>query len=134
MAPIAIIPGKHEKLLTAFKEVVCSNPDANFAPSIATLSAEFRALERERERFVVHTLLLNLYAQDARSLSKDLAKIAVLGTAQATPSQRAALLRCLYGVVSLYVQNGFFDLIAMCDGVEDASSMGDSGSFLDTSG
>lgn len=119
---IAIIPGKHEMLLTEFKERVCQNPDGDFTSDIQVLAAEFRQMEREREIRVIYTFFLNLYAQDAHSLKRDLAKIAVFGTAQAMPNQRITLLRCLYGVVALYIHDGFSEIIAMCEQAEDSSS------------
>ena len=70
-------------------------------------------MEKEREQSIIDKLFLCLYAQDAQSLRRDLSKLEVLGTAQATPSQRAALLRCLYEVVSLYVD--FSEIIKMCE-------------------
>lgn len=72
-------------------------------------------MEKEREQSVIKALFLCLYAQDAQSLKRDLSKLKVLGTAKATPSQRAALLRCLYGVVALYVQDDFSGIVKMCE-------------------
>ena len=86
-------------------------------------------MEKEREQSVIKALFLCLYAQDVQSLRRDLSKIEVLGTAQATPTQRAALLRCLYGVVSLYVDD-FEGILAKCDQIEGACK--DSSLNLDT--
>lgn len=119
-------------LLSKFKEEVCRDPDADFTPAIQTLAAEFREMERKRERNVVNSLFLNLYALDAYSLRRDLSKLAVLGSAKATPSQRVALLRCLYGTVSLFIQDDFSGLIEMCEEVEDAYRMEDGSPELDT--
>ena len=61
-------------------------------------------------------------------------KLAILGTAKATPSQRTALLRCLYGVLSLYIQDDFSAVTSMCEQVEDAYRMEDGSPELDTQG
>ena len=134
MLPIALIPGKHEMLLSKFKEEVGRDPDADFTSSIQTVAAEFRKMETEREQGVINTLFLNLYALDAHSLRRDLSKLAILGTAKATPSQRTALLRCLYGVLSLYIQDDFSAVTSMCEQVEDAYRMEDGSPELDTWG
>ena len=80
-------------------------------------------MENERQKSLLKVLLLNLYALDKNALRKDLAKVAVFGGAPAAPSQRLALLRCLYDAISFFIQDGFSDLIAMCDQAEDASRM-----------
>ena len=101
-----------------FKEEVCRNPDADLAPYIAA----FREVARERERSLIRTLMLNLYAQDAQSLRRDLTKFAVLGNAQAPRSQRVAMLHAFMGVASLYFD--FSELLAMYDKVEDTCKDG----------
>ena len=124
-----LIPGKREKLLTAFKEEVCRNPDS---VNIKAFAAEFRKLEKEREKRLLDVLFLTLYERDAKALRRDLAKLSVFGgKAEVAPSQRIALLRCLYGVLALYVKDHFPETDAM---VEGAARMEDRGSFLDTSG
>lgn len=134
MFPIALISGKHEKLLMAFRDEVSRSPNADFTSNIKTLAAEFRRMEKEREKRLVRTLLLNLYALQTDALRRDLAKVAVFGGAPAAPSQRLALLRCLYDVMSFFIQDGFSDLIAMCDHAEDASRMEDGSPDLDVWG
>ena len=127
MFTIALTPGKIDILVEQIKEDVCRNSDANLIPYVF----EFREMEKDCERNLIHTLMLNLYAQDVQSLRRDLAKIEVLGTAQASsPSQRSALLRCLFGVVSLYIDCS--DLLALCGQIEDAYK--DSSPALDTRG
>lgn len=126
MFTIALTPGKIDVLVEKIREDVCRNPDANLIPYVF----EFREMEKDCERNLIHTLMLNLYAQDVQSLRRDLAKIEVLGIAPAPPSQRAALLRCLYGVAFLYFD--LSDLLALCDQVEEAYK--DSSHALDTRG
>ena len=80
-------------------------------------------MEKDCEKNLICTLILNLYAQDVKSLKRDLAKIAMLGgtaTTQATPSQRAALLHAFMGVAALY----FPKLLAMYDKIEDVYKEG----------
>lgn len=109
--------------MTEFKERICQNPDADFTSAIQILAAEFRQMEKEREIRLIHSLFLNLYALDARSLKVDLSKIAFLGgTAKAMPNQRIAPLRCLYGAIALYIQDGFSGIIEMCEQAEESSS------------
>ena len=134
MFPIALISGKHEKLLMAFRDDVSRSPNADFTSNIKTLAAEFRRMEKECEKRLVRTLLLNLYALDMDAFRRDLGKVAAFGGAPAVPSQRLALLRCLYDVMSFFIQDGFSDLIAMCDHAEDASRMEDSSPDLDVWG
>lgn len=134
MTDIALIPGKHEKLLMAFRDDVSRNPAGDFTSNIKMLAAEFRRMEKEREKRLIKNLLLNLYALDTDALRRDLAKLAVFGGAPAAPSQRLALLRCLYDVMSFFIQDGFSDLIAMCDHAEDASRMEDGSPDLDVWG
>ena len=112
-------------LLERFKAEVSKNPD------IAPYAAELRRMAKEREKDLIRTMILSLYVQDTRSLRRDLLKIEMLGTAQATsPSQRSALLRCLFGVVALYVDVS--DLLVLCDQIEEAHK--DSSPALDTRG
>ena len=73
--------------------------------------------ETRVQKSLLETLLLSLYALDTDALRRDLAKLAVFGGAPAAPSQRLDLLRCLYNVMSFFIQDGFSDLIAMCDQV-----------------
>lgn len=108
--------------MTEFKEKICQNPDADFISAIQMLASEFRQMEKEREIRLIHSLFLNLYALDARSLKIDLSKIAFLGAAKATSNQRITLLRCLYGAIALYIQDGFSEIIEMCEQTEESSS------------
>lgn len=114
MLPIALASWRHERLLWAFKEKVSHNPDADFTSSIEALAAEFRELENRRVNEAVFTLFLELYERDTKSLQIDLAKLAVFGAAKAKSSQRIELLRSLYGVVALYVDD-FSKLLAMVE-------------------
>ena len=116
--PIALIPGKIETLLGEFKEEVCRNPDADLAP----YAAELRKMAKNREKTLIRTLMLNLYAMDTQSLMRDLAKLAALGTAQAPRSQRFAMLHAFMGVASLYFD--LSELLAMYDKVEDTCKDG----------
>ena len=80
-------------------------------------------MEKDCEKNLICALMLNLYAQDVKSLKRDLAKIAVLGgtaTALATPSQRAAMLHAFMGVAALY----FPKILAMYDKIEDVYKEG----------
>ncbi len=129
---MAFMPGKHERLLSEFKDEVCHDPNADVTASIQTLAAEFRKMEKEREISVINTLFLNLYALDAHSLRRDIGKLSLLGTAKAKPSQRVDLLQCLYGAMSLYIQDDFTEIIAMCEEVEDAYRMEDGSPELNT--
>ncbi|MEY8319329.1 hypothetical protein AALB19_18805 [Oscillospiraceae bacterium 50-58] len=117
------IPNRYVLLLSKFKEDVCQDPDADFTSSIKALASEFIRMGDESQKSLLETLLLSLYALDTDALRRDLAKLAVFGGAPAAPSQRLDLLRCLYNVMSFFIQDGFSDLIAMCDQVEDASRM-----------
>lgn len=134
MFPIALISGKHEKLLMAFRDEVSRSPNADFTSNIKALASEFRRMENESQKSLLKVLLLNLYALDTDTLRIDLAKLAVFGGAPAAPSQRLALLRCLYDVMSFFIQDGFSDLIAMCDHAESASRMEDGSPDLDVWG
>lgn len=107
-------------MLSTFKEKVCHNPDADFTVDIQTLAAEFIKMAKMREIGVINTLFLELYTQDVQSLRIDLARLAVFGVAKAKPSQRIDLLRILYGVVTLYVDD-FSKLLAICEKVENGS-------------
>lgn len=129
-----LIPNQYILLLSKFKEDVRKNPDADFTSSIKALASEFRRMENEGQKSLLRVLLLNLYALDTDALRIDLAKLAVFGGAPAAPSQRLALLRCLYDVMSFFIQDGFSDLIAMCDHAEDASRMEDGSPDLDVWG
>lgn len=66
-------------MLTAFKEDVLRNPNADFTSSIQALAAEFRKLEKEREKRLLDALFLTLYERDAKALRRDLAKLSVFG-------------------------------------------------------
>ena len=119
MSPIALTPGKIDILVEKIREDVCRNPDAN----LIKYAFEFREMEKDCKRNLICALMLSLYAQDVKSLKRDLAKIALLGgtaTAQATPSQRAAMLHAFMGVASLY----FPELLAMYDKIEDVYKEG----------
>lgn len=74
-------------------------------------------MAKNREKALIRTLMLNLYAQDTQSLMRDLAKLAVMGTAQVQPSQRAAMLHAFISVLSLYVAD-FKEILSMYDQVE----------------
>ena len=124
MFTIALTPGKIDILVEKIREDVCRNPDANLIPYVF----ELREMEKDCEKNLICALMLNLYAQDVKSLKRDLAKIALLGTAEATPSQRAALLHAFMGVAALY----FPKLLAMYDKIEEAYK--DSSPALDTRG
>ena len=115
-------------MLTAFMEDVLRDPNADFTSSIQALAAEFRRMEKEREKRLVDTLFLSLYERDAKSLRRDLAKLSVFGKAEVAPSQRIALLRCLFGVLASYVRDHFPETYAM---VEDACGMEDDCPDLD---
>ena len=116
MFAIALTPGKIDILVEKIREDVCRNPDANLIKYVF----QFREMEKDCERNLICALMLNLYAQDVKSLKRDLAKIALLGTAEATPSQRAALLHAFMGVAALY----FPKLLAMYDKIEDVYKEG----------
>ena len=124
MSTLALIPGKIETLLGEFKEEVCQNPETDLAP----YAAELRKMAKKQEKALIRTLMLNLYAQDTQSLMRDLAKLAVLGNAQAPRSQRFSMLHAFMEIASLYFD--FPELLAMYDKVEDACKGG--GSELDT--
>ena len=98
MLPIALIPGKHEMLLSKFKEEVGRDPDADFTSSIQTVAAEFRKMEAEREQGVINTLFLNLYALDAHSLRRDLSWH---GESYALPAHSLAPMS-IWSAVSVY--------------------------------
>ena len=121
---MALVPGIHERLLSDFKDEVCQNPDTDFV-RIAAVADKFREQENKRFSGVFFGMLLELYERDIQSLTRDLLKIKLLGRAKATPSQRVDLLRCLYGAASFYIQDGFSELIAMCEEIEDAYRMED---------
>lgn len=119
MFTIALTPGKIDVLVEKIREDVCRNPDENLIKYVF----QFREMEKDCERNLICALMLNLYAQDVKSLKRDLAKISVLGgtaTAMATPSQRAALLHAFMGVAALY----FPELLAMYDKIEDVYKEG----------
>ena len=124
MFTIALTPGKIDILVEKIREDVCRNPDANLIPYVF----ELREMEKDCEKNLICALMLSLYAQDVKSLKRDLAKIAVLGTTEATPSQRAALLHAFMGVAALY----FPKLLTMYDKIEEAYK--DSSPALDTRG
>ena len=126
VSPIALTPGTIDILVEKIREDVCRNPDANLIPYVF----EFREMEKDCERNLIHTLMLNLYSQDVCSLRRDLTKFVVLGTAQVQPSQRAALLHALIGVAYLYFDCS--DLLALCNQIEEAHK--DSSPVLDTRG
>lgn len=120
---MALIPGNHERLLSEFKDEVCQNPGADFAPRIAALAKKFREQENKRFNGAFFLMLLNLYEGNIQSLKRDLLKTKLFGAAKATPAQRAELLRCVYRVMSLYIQDDFARLIALCELAEDAFHM-----------
>lgn len=120
---MALVPGIHERLLSEFKDEVCRNPAADFAPRIAALADKFREQENKRFNGAFFLMLLNLYEADIHSLKRDLLKTKLLGAAKATPAQRTELLRCVYRVMSLYIQDDFERLIALCEQAEDAYRM-----------
>ena len=116
MFAIALTPGKIDILVEKIREDVCRNSGANLIPYVF----ELREMEKDCEKNLICALMLNLYAQDVKSLKRDLAKIALLGTTEATPSQRAALLHAFMGVAALY----FPKLLAMYDKIEDVYKEG----------
>ena len=116
---MALVPGIHERLLSEFKDEVCQNPDTDFV-RIAAVADKFREQENKRFSGVFFGMLLELYERDIQSLTRDLLKIKLLGRAKATPSQRTELLRCLYGIMGLYIQDVCAGIIAMCEQIEDA--------------
>ena len=79
-------------------------------------------MAKKQEKALIRTLMLNLYAQDTQSLMRDLAKLAVLGTAQAPTSQRAAMLHAFMEIAFLYFD--LSELLAMYDKVEDTCKGG----------
>ena len=114
MFTIALTPGKIDMLVDRIKEDVCRNPDANLIPYVF----EFMEMEKDCERNLICDLMLNLYAQDVKSLKRDLAKLAMLGNAQAPRHhQRVAMLHSFMEVASLYFD--FSELLAMYDKVKD---------------
>ncbi len=103
---------KYESFLSRFRDKVSQNPDA-----VKEFAAELREIEGGHERQILRTLLLELYDGDVDSLKKDLLKSEMLGAAKATPTERAVLLRYLYGAVSLYVPpEDFAKFLDMLDG------------------
>ncbi len=103
---------KYEKFLSRFKDDLPQNPDA-----VKKFAAELREIEGGNERQLLRTLLLELYEGEVDSLKRDLLKTQMLGAAKATSTERAVLLRYLYGVVSLYVtQDNFAEFLDMLDG------------------
>ena len=118
---MALIPEQHERLLLKFKDEVCQNPSADFTPSIEALAAEFRELENKHFSGAFFMLLTEIYEKDVFSFKRDLLKIRLLGTeCKAKHSQRTELLRCLFGIMSLYIQDVCAGIIAMCEQIEDA--------------
>ncbi len=106
---IALIQ-KYERFLSRFKDDLPQNPDA-----VKKYAAELREIEGGNERQLLRTLLLEFYDGEVDSLKRDLLKTQMLGAAKATPTERAVLLRYLYGVVSLYIQD-FAEFLDMLDG------------------
>lgn len=131
---MALVPGQYERLLSVFKEEVCRNPDADFAPRIAELADQFSKQETKRFNGAFFRLLLELYEGNIPSLKRDLLKTQLLGQAKAPPSQRIAMLQCVYGIISLYIKDDFAGIIAICENIEDACRMEDGSSALDTWG
>lgn len=119
---MALIPGNHERLLSQFKDEVCRNPEADFALSIAALADKFREQETKRVNSAFFLLLLELYEGDIPSLKRDLLKVRLLGKAKAKLSQRVSILQCVYGIISLYVEDDFAGIIAKCEDVEAVCS------------
>lgn len=130
-APSPAVAITYESLLSFFKEDVRRSPDADFTSAIQELAEKFRKSEREREKRFVDTLFLALYGADEKSLRRDLAKLSVFGKAEVDPSQRVALLRCLYRVLAPYVKDYFPETYAM---VEAASGAEKGTPALDTRG
>lgn len=112
-----------EAILSKFREEVCRNPDADVAPYTQMLGAEFRTWNKAWEKEIIKPLFLNLYANDFQALRRDLCKLdppSVLckltahGAAKAKFPQRALLLYCLYGVLSLYHRGDFASIVKIC--------------------
>lgn len=112
------IINEYDHPLLEFAEAIRSDPDADPAPRIRALSDMFEKSTTQRVRTVIYTYLLKLYGFDSRSLKRDLAKVAVLGAGKAEPSQRAALLRCLYGALPIYIKDNFAEIISLCEQIE----------------
>ena len=79
-------------------------------------------MAKKQEKALVRTLMLTLYAQDTQSLMRDLAKLAMLGNAQAPRSQRFSMLHAFMEIAFLYFD--FSKLLAMYDKVEDTCKNG----------
>lgn len=122
---------KCEVFLSKFKEEICCNPYTDVTPYTQMLAAEFRKWNKATEREVINRLFLNLYAEDAQALRKDLCqlephkvfdKLKELEAKKAKCPQRGRLLGCLYHIVSWY-SGGYSQLIDLCGRVMDAEQI-----------
>ncbi len=123
---------KCEVFLSKFKEEICCNPYTDVTPYTQMLAAEFRKWHKAREKEIINTLFLNLYAQDVRSLRRDLCqlepqkvldKIKAADTAKARFPQRALLLGRLYGTLSLYLGEDLSWLIDLCERANEVENI-----------
>ena len=107
-------------ILSKFREV-CYNPHLDYLPYINMFEDEFRKLRRKCELNVVNTLILNLYGPNLHDLERYMTKVMVMrGTVfyrglAAKPSERADLLRCLYGALAPFIKEDFSSIIAASD-------------------
>lgn len=118
---------KCDVFLEKFKEEIRLNPYTDVTPYTQLLANDFKKWNKAFEKRVINTLFLNLYAQDVKSLKRDLCKlepqkvldeIQARDTAKAKFPQRALLLGCLYNTLSLYipdVSSYIARIIAQCE-------------------
>lgn len=125
--PMALIWQRHREkcqdILSKCREELCLNPYANIDPYQQMLAAAFQTWKKAREKSVIGSLFLQLYAQDTRALGRDLCRLdpqSVLGRLQTLETAkdkfpgRARLLYCLYETLAFYQGRDFASAIAAC--------------------
>lgn len=132
MAMILIWQRRREKceaILSKCKEEICRNPYADLVPYTRMIAAAFQKWKKAEEKSMISALFLELYAQDAQALRRDLCRLdpqSVLGrlktldTAKTKFPGRTRLLHCLYDTLAFYIkftykyEGDFSSVIAAC--------------------
>lgn len=99
---------KCKMFLLKFKREICRNPDTDVTPYTHMLAVEFRKWNDALEKEFIGDFFLELYAQDAQSLKRDLCeleprdvlcKLMALNTAKARFPERGLLTGCIQGAI-----------------------------------
>lgn len=123
MVFLALSDRIYKQILGELVSVVKKNPEADTTAYEKKVCAEVAKWEDAKAVNVIETFFLNLYNHDVDALKRDVTKVAVVGGKDASPQERANLLRCLVGSIGLFLQDDFSSIVAMCDDLSKTYQM-----------